>query len=365
MRLVALSVLTLALAPAVAAAAPRPLPADQHQPPLFLDVGSAWINAVSRDSTYQAKAFFRVVGATSKNDRMRFEWKAGGKLIAAGACSARWYQAEQVLDGTCALDKDVATAGPIDVDVIYTDDQDDKEYLVATLRTEVRRWPGIGKTQYWGLVQDDLLGAAFVRSVDSSSATRVPLVQFWSTHGSLHGKASLRCTASGAKLPDFDARLTSANHGVPQSLIESSFTSSKLQRTYTFQHYELDPGFRFGPKTEEDKAYTPDQARFAADHPGAWDCMLRKDGKQLRQLMFTVDAQGRIQHSEMQRGKRPLKTPPNVVLIDMKIPADNGVEKRIRPDAMKKSLRFGVPWPEHPRAKELQAAFPPASGLPD
>jgi hypothetical protein len=49
----------------------------------------------------------------------------------------------------------------------------------------------------------------------------------------------------------------------------------------------------------------------------------------------------------------------------MKIPAGSGVEQRIRPDAMKRSLRFGIPWPDHPRAKELQAAFPPPSGLPD
>jgi hypothetical protein len=67
----------------------------------------------------------------------------------------------------------------------------------------------------------------------------------------------------------------------------------------------------------------------------------------------------------MQKGAHPVPTMSNVVLIDMKIPADNGVEKRIRPDAMKKSIGFGLPWPDGPTVKEIQAAFPPASGLPD
>jgi hypothetical protein len=49
----------------------------------------------------------------------------------------------------------------------------------------------------------------------------------------------------------------------------------------------------------------------------------------------------------------------------VRIPKDNGLEKRLRPEAAKKSIGFGVPWPDHPKAKELQATFPPAMGLPD
>ena len=29
------------------------------------------------------------------------------------------------------------------------------------------------------------------------------------------------------------------------------------------------------------------------------------------------------------------------------------------------SVFLGLPWPDHPKVKELQAACPPASGLPD
>jgi hypothetical protein len=56
---------------------------------------------------------------------------------------------------------------------------------------------------------------------------------------------------------------------------------------------------------------------------------------------------------------------PNIVLIDMRIPADTGFDQRIRSDAMKKSAGFGLPWPEQPKVQQVQSAFPPSSGLPD
>ena len=93
--------------------------------------------------------------------------------------------------------------------------------------------------------------------------------------------------------------------------------------------------------------------------------MLRRSGHKVREFMFTVNGKGLVEPSEMQKGTHPLQTLSNVALIDMKIPADNGVEQRIRPDAMKKSIGFGVPWPDGAKVNEIQAAFPPASGMPD
>jgi len=51
--------------------------------------------------------------------------------------------------------------------------------------------------------------------------------------------------------------------------------------------------------------------------------------------------------------------------IELGIPKDAKVDTRIRSDAMKKSRGFGLPWPDHPRTRELRASFPPTSGLPD
>ena len=141
-------------------------------------------------------------------------------------------------------------------------------------------------------------------------------------------------------------------------------TTPKEHRTYLYEHQEVEPQFKFGSKADHG-LYDPDKVYWLEDHPGKWDCMLRADGHQVREFLFTVNAKGMIEPSEMQQGSHPVPTLANVVLIDMKIPADNGVEKRIRPDAMRKSIGFGIPWPDGPKVKEMQAAFPPASGMAD
>lgn len=345
-------------------AAPRPLPADQHRPVVFLDVPSLWIGVVPQGSEgYLAKAFVRVGGATSKGDRLRIEWRSGGKVIAIGQCGANWDQDEQSLHGECELEKNLKIAGPIEIDVVYSDDREDKDYLVTTLKTTVRNWKEGRTSESWGIIPDDLLAVAFVRNMDTQSYTQVPLIQFWSSNDALPGgHPSLRCTVDGKQIPeDFAAHIGPASARTSQSSITASFTTPKLTRTYNFTHYQIEPGFRYGPVNQEDKK---NGARFAADNPGKWDCFLRQNGKRIRQFQFTVDNSGMIQPSEMQRGRRALRTLPDVVLIDMQI-SDPSIEKRIRRDAIRTSIGFGLPWPDHPRAKELQAAFPPSSGIPD
>ena len=53
------------------------------------------------------------------------------------------------------------------------DDQTDTEYLVTTLHVTVKSWKGIGTSQNWGILPDDLLAAAarvHVGSVDHIDA---------------------------------------------------------------------------------------------------------------------------------------------------------------------------------------------------
>jgi hypothetical protein len=38
---------------------------------------------------------------------------------------------------------------------------------------------------------------------------------------------------------------------------------------------------------------------------------------------------------------------------------------RLRQDALKKSVGWGLPWPDHAKAKEAQKAFPATMGTPD
>jgi len=362
----ALALLPVLLAPTLAFAAGKPSPADKHDPAVFVDFGGTWINVVGYDADYSVHGTFRVYGATSAKDRLRMEWMSGGKLIGSAPCTGSVHTPSKTLTADCSLEKHATAVGPIDVDLVYIDDQTDQEFLVTTFHVTVRKWPGPGKSFNWGILPDDLLGASFVRhwyGADGDAAFHMPLFEFWSTSNRLVGDATMRCTVDGAKLPDFDAHVDNV-HASGQREIEVRVNTPKDNRVYLYEHYDVEPGFHFGSKAEHG-LYDPEKLKWIIDHPGKWDCMLRKDGHQVREFIFTVNDKGMVEQSDMQQGKHPVPTLNNVVLIDMKIPADNGVEQRVRPDAMKKSIGFGVAWPDGAKVKEIQSAFPPASGLPD
>ncbi len=364
MKLTLCSVVVILGAVSTAAEA-KSLPADQHQPAVMFNLPTVWIQVSSQDDRgYTVQGDFLVWGATSKTDRLRFDWKSGGKVVGTGKCESDYRESAHTLIGRCKLDTAIKAVGPIDIDLVYTDDQQEKDYLVTTLKTTIKHWKGIGKTEYWGHVPDDLLAVAFVYHQNDSSGFRTPNFEFWSTRTSYGGDSpTFRCTVNGTKLPDFTAHLDGMPGGV-QSEIESGYTTEKANRTYSFAHISVQPGFFFGVK-ENSEGRDVSKLRMAIDNPGKWDCFLRVDGKSVREFLFTVNDKGMIAQSEMQSGGHAVPTLPSTVLIEMKIPKDGGFDQRIRPDAIKKSIGFGVPWPDSPIAKQLQGSLPPASGLPD
>ena len=104
-----------------------------------------------------------------------------------------------------------------------------------------------------------------------------------------------------------------------------------------------------------------------SDNPGKWECNLRYNGKAIRQILFAVDADGMILQDEIQTGKNAIPIVRlRVALVDVRLTKDSStVDKRINPAALKKSMAFGLPWPDHPKVKTIHAPYPPKSGLPD
>jgi hypothetical protein len=350
-----------------ALASGKPLPATEHDPALTFNLPTAWIQIVSQDvQGYRVHAEFLIGGAASKTDRLRFVWRSGAKAVGTGTCESDYSEEAHTLRSNCTLETPVKATGPIAIDLIYSDDQQDKDYLVTTLTTTVRHWKGVGKSEYWGHVPDDLMSLAFVYHQNDSIAVRRPVFEFWAARKDFGGDSpAFRCTVDGKKLPDFEASIDSV-HGRFQSHIESEFVTPTTHRTYAFSHLGVDPGFKLGAR-EKVEIYdlTDPKVRMAIDNPGNWDCFLRVGGKPVREFLFVVNDKGLIEQSEMQHGAHPIPTMPSTVLIDMKIPKDNGFDERVRPEAMRKSVGFGVAWPDARKAKELRSALPPASGLPD
>src|SRR5947209_13602338 len=107
---------------------------------------------------------------------------------------------------------------------------------------------------------------------------------------------------------------------------------------------------RWGTRPADDK---DTKTVYLGDHPGDWDCQIRKDGVVVRELLFHVNEKGRVDSHPMQQAKDAYPLAPNVALVDIRVPAGNGLDQRIKPDALRKSRAFGLPWPSDPSVKTI------------
>ena len=344
------------------------LPADHHTPPLFLDEPQTTVFLRSRDQGYQFEVATRIVGLGSNNDRARVDWKQRGKVVATAACSLHYYAMRSLAVCTSSSDT-IMAKGAVDAQLIVTADEDGMEYLVRTFKLNVYAFDEGHGTTLYQILPDDTLGAAWVRHNFSDNAEKLmPLIEFWMATSKTPGKANMRCTVDGKKLDDIDAsieplHLQNMDTDVTLEQEADHFTG-KAHQLYHYEGHSLDWNVVFGPKTDALAQQYPSRT-FLIDHPGKWDCLLRDSatGKTVREFLFSVNGDGIVEQNDIQSGEHAIATLPNVVLIEVRLPKDNPLGERIRPDLMKKSLGFGLPWPDHPHVKAIQAAFPPASGL--
>jgi hypothetical protein len=358
--------------PATALAAPpaKPLPSSQHSPPVILDEASVriWLNTRG-DSGYDFSSWVEMKGFTSKTDTARLEWKQNGKLLATAKCELS-LSASNYATGPCNYTGTPLKAkGDIVAELIYWDDQAEKEYLVRTFKLKASYFKG--QWEDWQIIVDDVLAAGYVymgHEFQQDGTYRRPTLYLWTSSGDYLNNATLRCTVNGTKkLADIEA---SPQGGSDTGTIESDRQPLNGERLrYKWQKMALLMGVMWGKRStlQYDMPKTTAKDAVLSDNPGKWDCALRWDGKAIRQVLFTVDRDGMIQQDEIQTGKNPVPVVSNkVALIDLRLTKDSQAwDKRIVPAEMKKSLGFGLPWPVHPKVKTIQASYPPKSGLPD
>jgi len=364
MRLVPLLLVAF---PAIAAAAP--LPASQHNPPVILDEASVHIDLYGRgqDEGYNFRAYVEMSGFTSKTDTAKLEWVSKGKVVATAKCSLGLddgYAYGECTDRELKL----KVKGPIEARLIYWDDQDEKEYLVRTFKFTVHHWKGTWDA--WQIAPDDVLTTAwmYMGNAEANNATyRYPTLYLWFTSGANLADPVLRCKVGDKKIADIELGEQS---GAEEVDIVADYNPKKGERVY--YHWvkkKLLVNIYWGDRStlKWDMPKDTPADRVLSDNPGKWECGLRTEGKTIRTITFTVDDKGMIQQDEIQSGKNPIPVvSPNVVLVDVRLTKDASVyDKRINPAAMKKSMQYGLPWPDHPKVKEIHASYPPKSGLAD
>jgi hypothetical protein len=226
------------------------------------------------------------------------------------------------------------------------------------------------KDKNYQILHDDMLGAAYAwHSVTDDSSTHELDFYLW-TSGSLKENPQFRCTVNGKKERDFEGNRNTEVGGVSVD----AFIKGK-QVTYQWGPEILSPARLWWGTHDEVKKGTvaqwePDKAkaegyRYLSDMAGDWECKLRYEGNVIRELSFKVNEKGRIEPSAAQSAPGFPKLPPGVVHIDMRLPARNSFDTRVRPDAIKKSMPYGLPWPRNAAIDAFLKPLPSASGLKD
>jgi hypothetical protein len=368
--LLSASLVAGALAAAPAFAAP-PLGADQN-PPRYVDEPELYLslyNPGGGDGGYLFRIHAHLYGVTGDSDAVRLDWMQKGKVLASQRCRIEKDGDEGLV--SCDWEgKRLFAAGEVTANLIYIDDQEEKEYLLRPFKVQVGTFYWMGKKNYQ-IVGDDLLGSAYVWHATTSDefhrGEHEVRFYFWVAKAVGNISTQLRCTVDGKRQPDFKANL--GNFDTTFELEDDSYGGEEPNR-YHWTPVVLRPEALFYGTREEAKAATnsdmdPADTRVLAELPGAWSCDVRSDGQVLRTLRFEVTKEGRVAPHPAQSAPGAPRLLPSVAMVELILPKQNSFDERVRPDAIKASDRYGLPWPRHDSIKARHAQLPPASGLPD
>ncbi len=359
------SISLLTVVAATASAGPKLPLANEQTPPKYVDVTALSVDGASSDAGYRPRIHTFVHGVTSDADAVRFEVMHKGKVLVSQRCPLEGLK-EETAQVHCTFDgKPLTVAGDLTAQLIYIDDKEEKEYLLREFKLKVQAFTFVGKTGYQ-VVQDDNLGQAYVwhRQTGDRFRDYMLVAYFWAaSDDTFAGK--LRCTVGGVKTPDIDA---SIDHG--KVVVEALDNASGEDRRHKWTQMRLQLGSVFFGTLDEVSKYRNSGGdykswRFLGDNPGDWVCDLRKEGAVVRTFRFHVNKEGRIDPHPAQTaaGAPMLRT--GVAMIDVRLPAKNTYDLRVRGAAIKGSMAYGMPWPKHDSLKDMLSAAPGDSGFPD
>jgi len=324
----------------------------EHAPQIFVDEATSFVYLLNQSGGYRFNLAAEVSGLPARSP-VRVDWTSGARIAATVRCSVSTSAA--VYANTAHVNCEysgapITAVGAIDAKLIVTDDADSKEYVIRDFKVTAAGYHGDRSGPIYQLVPDDLLSTAYaVQLHDNANAGQVGF-NFWFSGRVGTRDATLRCTVDGHQLDDIEAFFENAPNA--QEIMADLIPASGARKTYRWTHVQLRPRFfYYGTTPHGDHV-------VLGNHAGAWSCEVRKDHEVLRTLVFRVDARGLIQSGAMQQGTGAVPLFPDVSWIEMKIPAHDKIDERIRTTALRSSRGYGLPWPTAPSVTALQSAFP-------
>ena len=334
-----------------------------HDPKRFVDEPTLQLLLLSNDTGWNYSVVARMAGLGAAGDSVRAEVRQGKKVISTWTCGLSVNRDATGAINCEARDQNLTVSGPLELDLVYQDDQDGNAYVLRTLKFTVGKFPMVKGFTYQ-VVPDEALGGAWIRhtypQLLNELTTGKPTLYLWFAQENVPQEAALRCTVDGAKIADLKLSFEPV---LPMSSIEAEPNKGKPLH-YAWVEGESQIDAYFGKRADYTGVGEAGDTLFLSDKPGAWVCQLRVSSRPVRELRFTVDKKGFIT-SPLQTAPDAATTLPSVVAIDMRFVKDAKIDWRVRPDKMKKSRAWGLPWPSAPEVKDIHASFPAASGLPD
>jgi hypothetical protein len=360
-----------ALGVSTAAFADGKLPkGTEHSPPVFVDESNTYARVTKTYPGWSARVE-AVVGGVAENDHFRLVVRQGGKVISDTKCGVNGVFANPQRAAVVCEDrnKPLTQTGPVDYELVYKDDKTDKEFLVRTYKVTVKNWrnyPANAKEKLWDAWAEDLPGMAFL-NMDGDQHV---YMSFWvNSEQSAAGTTTLRCSIDGKALEHQPIEADWESHTIGQDIDQDARNAKGDTITYRQHHIRLNMR-SLGWGSKEDIKKSGEVAGTAnykepvlfVEHPGAWLCQLRRDQETLREFAWTVNADGKAEQDEMNKGKGAIPTLDNVVMIEMHIPKDDKLDEVIQADKWKASFNWGLPWPDHAKVKKIHATFPTGAG---
>lgn len=340
-------------------AMPRPARADERPILSLIETGVSLGERRSENdkgiiNKYVVRVRGRVAGSIDGADRVKIEWKAGGKVAGEFECDIQG--AGGVFDCASDDEKPFDHHGALQAVFSYVDDSEDTSTPIYTMNLRVGRfwnWYQRGKKTLhypkFQLVLSDLQGSAVVRHEESSHyKSEAGGLEFFAhvaagSEGWAGKSETLRCSVGGKKLTDSAAGPGDA------LLAESVDWRGPDADKHDVRFYRL----RFRPSNltwgtrdaigDDDLKQQIEKGTeiLLGDHPGEWSCDWRQKGKVLRTFTFTVGADGRVApHPEQAAG---LSLPPGDVMVGVSF-SDDVLDDYFDPTAVKATGFFGRAW---------------------
>lgn len=313
----------------------------------------------------------RIIGKSRSGDAVIVEIAQGGKpvhtLRAGLRGGGQWFE-DWEIRGTEA--KDLLTAsGVLTLTYKYMSAADEQTRVLCTRQVEVLRLQEVEDRKpvwKWGIRYDDLPGFSYVNHRKPDGGGWALLwIYCWLNpqHESVLRDITYGIEVNGQRLDVPDGFAANDNREAVTTFDQEEHVWLKakndiLTNKHTMCLVTFRPYLVWGPKR------VPVDAKGIEliDHPGAWVLKIRVGGQLLRELHFTVDANGMILPHAEQDASKPgfMNLGPGRSFVETYFPNPVGIDQRFNPEAVRAGTLYGRPWISAEVKNGMLTALPPA-----